>query len=444
MTPPKGLLDHEAQAPAGNRAPAVEIVIPVRDEERDLDRSIRRLLDHLRTGFPFTARVTIADNGSADRTWAIAAALEQEFAGVRAVRLDEPGRGRALRAVWAASDAAVLAYMDVDLSTDLNALLPLVAPLLSGHSDLAIGTRLARGARVIRGPRREVISRCYNVLLHATLGARFSDAQCGFKAIRADQARRLLPLTRDTGWFFDTELLVLAQRAGLRIHEVPVDWVDDSDSRVDILATALADLRGIARMAWGLARGTIQVPQLRSASPAGARDATAPGTPAQVPASELPRQILRFAAVGVTCTLAYLLIYVGLRGVMNAQLANAVSLLVTAVGNTALNRRFTFGIRGRGHSARHQARGLIAFGTGLLLTSAALAALHAISARPPRAAELLVLLIANLAATAVRFVLYRRWVFDRNAPPAAGQAATARAGSRPAANPLLQPEGPDA
>jgi putative flippase GtrA len=444
MTPPKGLLDHEAQAPAGNRAPAVEIVIPVRDEERDLDRSIRRLLDHLRTGFPFTARVTIADNGSADRTWAIAAALEQEFAGVRAVRLDEPGRGRALRAVWAASDAAVLAYMDVDLSTDLNALLPLVAPLLSGHSDLAIGTRLARGARVIRGPRREVISRCYNVLLHATLGARFSDAQCGFKAIRADQARRLLPLTRDTGWFFDTELLVLAQRAGLRIHEVPVDWVDDSDSRVDILATALADLRGIARMAWGLARGTIQVPQLRSASPAGARDATAPGTPAQVPASELPRQILRFAAVGVTCTLAYLLIYVGLRGVMNAQLANAVSLLVTAVGNTALNRRFTFGIRGRGHSARHQARGLIAFGTGLLLTSAALAALHAISARPPRAAELLVLLIANLAATAVRFVLYRRWVFDRNAPPAAGQAATARAGGGAAATPLLQPEGPDA
>jgi putative flippase GtrA len=432
MTPPKGLLDHEAQAPAGNRAPAVEIVIPVRDEERDLDRSIRRLLDHLRTGFPFTVRVTIADNGSADRTWAIAAALEQEFAGVRAVRLDEPGRGRALRALWAASDAAVLAYMDVDLSTDLNALLPLVAPLLSGHSDLAIGTRLARGARVIRGPRREVISRCYNVLLHATLGARFSDAQCGFKAIRADQARRLLPLTQDTAWFFDTELLVLAQRAGLRIHEVPVDWVDDSDSRVDILATALADLRGIARMAWGLARGTIQVPQLRSASPA--REA----------ASELPRQILRFAAVGVTCTLAYLLIYVGLRGVMNAQLANAVSLLVTAVGNTALNRRFTFGIRGRGHSARHQARGLIAFGTGLLLTSAALAALHAISARPPRAAELLVLLIANLAATAVRFVLYRRWVFDRNAPPAAGQAATARADSRPSANPLLQPEGPDA
>src|ERR1700728_2605262 len=141
--------------------------------------------------------------------------------------------------------------MDVDLSTDLNALLPLVAPLLSGHSDLAIGTRLARGSRVVRGPKRELISRCYNMLLHLCMGARFSDAQCGFKAIRRDQARVLLPLTRDTGWFFDTELLVLAERAGLRIHEVPVDWIDDLDSRVDIMSTALADLRGIWRLGIG-------------------------------------------------------------------------------------------------------------------------------------------------------------------------------------------------
>ena len=135
--------------------------------------------------------------------------------------------------------------MDVDLSTDLNALLPLVAPLMSGHSDVAIGTRLARGARVVRGPKREIISRCYNLLLHASLGTGFSDAQCGFKAIRADAARALLPLTTDTGWFFDTELLVLAERAGLRIHEVPVDWIDDPDSRVNVVATALGDLRGI-------------------------------------------------------------------------------------------------------------------------------------------------------------------------------------------------------
>jgi 4-amino-4-deoxy-L-arabinose transferase-like glycosyltransferase len=233
------------------RTAQVEIVVPVRDEERDLGPSIRRLVGYLSTRFPFRTVVTIADNGSTDRTPAVARALAGEFTGVRTVRLDQSGRGRALRSVWSASEADVLAYMDVDLSTDLNALLPLVAPLLSGHSDLAIGTRLARGARVIRGPRRELISRCYNALLHATLGAGFSDAQCGFKAIRADQARLLLPLTRDTGWFFDSELLVLAERAGLRIHEVPVDWVDDPDSRVKVVATALADMRGIARMLQG-------------------------------------------------------------------------------------------------------------------------------------------------------------------------------------------------
>ena len=161
----------------------VDIVVPVRNEERDLAPSVRRLVSYLRAGFPFTARVTIADNGSTDGTWAIADGLARELGEVRAVRLEQAGRGRALRTIWSASDAEVLMYMDVDLSTDLNALLPLVAPLLSGHSDLAIGTRLAPGSRVIRGPKRELISRCYNMLLHTCLGARFSDAQCGFKAI---------------------------------------------------------------------------------------------------------------------------------------------------------------------------------------------------------------------------------------------------------------------
>ena len=172
-------------------------MVPVRNEERDLAPSIRRLVGFLRESFPFTARVTIADNGSTDATWAIADGLARELPEVRAVHMELPGRCRALRAIWAQSEAEVLAYMDVDLSTDLNALLPLVAPLLSGHSDLAIGTRLARGSRVIRGPKRELISRGYNLLLRTLMGARFSDAQCGFKAIRRDQARVLLPLTRD-------------------------------------------------------------------------------------------------------------------------------------------------------------------------------------------------------------------------------------------------------
>jgi putative flippase GtrA len=398
----------------------VEIVIPVRNEERDLAPSVRRLDAYLGDRFPFTTRITIADNGSTDGTWALALALAEDLASVRAVRLERPGRGGALRSIWPASDAGVCAYMDVDLSTGLNALLPLLAPLLSGHSDVAIGTRLARGARVIRGPRREIISRGYNLLLHATLGTGFSDAQCGFKAIRADAARVLLPLTSDTGWFFDTELLVLAERAGLRIHEVPVDWIDDTDSRVNIIATALADLRGIVRLGTGLARGTISVPVLGNPCPPGLRAQAGDRRAGRY--GQLAGQLARFIAVGAASTAAYVLLYLLLRAVMTAQAANAASLLVTAIANTAANRRVTFGIRGRAHATRHQLRGLIAFGTGLAVTSGALAALHAVSAQPSRVAEVAVLVAANLAATVVRFALYRGWVF-RSAKTAPVQSA---------------------
>jgi glycosyltransferase involved in cell wall biosynthesis len=380
----------------------VDVVVPVRNEEHDLGPSIRRLVTYLRASFPFTARVTIADNGSTDGTAAIAAGLACELDEVRAIIMDLPGRGRALRAIWSESDAEVLAYMDVDLSTELNALLPLVAPLLSGHSDLAIGTRLARGARVIRGPKRELISRGYNMLLRACMGARFSDAQCGFKAIRRDQARALLPLTQDTGWFFDTELLVLAERAGLRIHEVPVDWIDDLDSRVDIVATALADLRGMARLGIGFARGTLRVPQLRGPSLALPRSGASAG---------LSLQIARFVVIGVISTVVYVLLFLLFRGFMPAQAANVISLLVTAVANTAANRRVTFGISGRLNVARHQFKGLIAFGAGLALTSGALAALYSGSAQPSPGAEISVLVAANLVATVLRFLLYRHWVF---------------------------------
>jgi glycosyltransferase involved in cell wall biosynthesis len=234
--------------------PTVEIVVPVHDEEHTLERSIRRLHLYLRERFPFTWLVTIADNASTDGTWAIADRLARELPGVAAVHLHRKGRGRALRAAWSVSEASVLAYMDVDLSTDLDALLPLVAPLVSGHSDVAIGSRLARGAQVVRGAKREAISRGYNLLLKATLRTGFSDAQCGFKAVRAEVARTLLPMVEDDGWFFDTELLVLAERNGLRIHEVPVDWVDDPDSRVDIVDTARRDLLGIGRLRARLAR----------------------------------------------------------------------------------------------------------------------------------------------------------------------------------------------
>jgi glycosyltransferase involved in cell wall biosynthesis len=227
---------------------AVEIVIPVYNEERDLERNVRLLRRYLDTRFPLSTVVTIADNASTDRTWLLAQRLAAGLPGVEALHFEEKGRGRAVKSVWARSDALVMAYMDVDLSTGLNALLPLVAPLLSGHAEIAIGTRLAPGARVTRGAKREIISRGYNLILHAALRSRFSDAQCGFKAVRADVARELMPLVEDSSWFFDTELLVLAERAGLRIHEVAVDWVDDADSRVDIVSTAAADLRGVWRL----------------------------------------------------------------------------------------------------------------------------------------------------------------------------------------------------
>jgi glycosyltransferase involved in cell wall biosynthesis len=226
----------------------VEIVVPVYNEGRALEGSIRRLHGFLSNRFPLSWVVVIADNGSSDGTLKLARRLSYELPGVEALRVPEKGRGRALRSAWSAGEARVLAYMDVDLSTDLGGLLPLVAPLLSGHSDLAIGTRLHRDARVERSLKREFISRSYNQLLRVLLRARFTDAQCGFKAIRADVARELLPLVRDQEWFFDTELLVAAQRRGLRIHEVPVDWIEDRDSRVNILPTALADLRGIGRL----------------------------------------------------------------------------------------------------------------------------------------------------------------------------------------------------
>ncbi len=204
-------------------APVVDVVVPVYNEERTLEPGIRRLHGYLTNDFPFSWRITIVDNASNDDTWSQADRLARELPRVRASHLDRKGRGFALRCAWSASDADVVAYMDVDLSTDLGALLPLVAPLVSGHSDVAIGSRLAPGSHVARHPKREIISRTYNLILRAVLATRVRDAQCGFKAVRAGVAQRLLPAIEDNGWFFDTELLVVAERNGLRIHEVPVD-----------------------------------------------------------------------------------------------------------------------------------------------------------------------------------------------------------------------------
>ena len=390
--------------------PRVSVVVCAYNEESYLKACLHSVLAQ---SWP-PDEVIVVNNASTDGTEQVGRRLETELDGVRYVRLEAKGRGRALNQVWSASDALVLAYMDVDLSTDLAALLPLVAPLVSGHSDLAIGSRLARGSRVVRGTKREVISRCYNVLLRGALRARFSDAQCGFKAIRADVARQLLPLVHDTNWFFDTELLVLAERAGLRIHEVPVDWVDDPDSRVDIVSTALGDLTGIARVGRALWTGALPLAEVRAVLGRDPKQADDGGEGGESMATaRLTGQLVRFAVIGVASTLAYLIVYVLLRTFLGPQVANLLALLLTAVANTAANRRFTFGVSGRENAVTHQVQGLLVFGIALALTSGALWLLHALVPAPTKLLEVTVLVVANLTATLLRFLMLRVWVFRR-------------------------------
>lgn len=234
---------------------AVEIVVPVHNEAPTLRANVEALLAFLREEFPFPFGIVIADNASTDETRQIAAALDAEHVEVSTIAVERKGRGLALRTAWLSSRADVVSYMDVDLSTNLESFLPLVAPLLSGHSEIAIGTRLRHGAHIRRRRKREVLSRGYNALIHAAFRVGFTDAQCGFKAMRADVVRRLVPLVRDDGWFFDTELLLLAERNGMRIHEVPVDWIEDLDSRVDLVPTIAEDLRGLWRVRRSFWRG---------------------------------------------------------------------------------------------------------------------------------------------------------------------------------------------
>jgi putative flippase GtrA len=297
--------------------------------------------------------------------------------------------------------------MDVDLSTSLDALLPLVVPLVNGHSDIAIGSRLAPGARTVRSPRREVISRWYNAIIRLTHGARFSDAQCGFKAARTAVIRPLLAHVVDDGWFFDTELLLLAEHNGLRIHEVPVDWVEDLDSRVRVLATAVADVRGLVRVARAKATGAARVAELpRRPAPRSAH----PDAVLATGGRGLGWQLAVFGLIGLVSMAATAVLYALVRSWSPPLVANLVALVIVTLLNTEANRRLTFA--GAAVSSRRvHLQGLVVFALYYVLTSGALLVLGALVTQPSRWLEVAVLLAASVVGTAGRFLLLRGWVF---------------------------------
>lgn len=233
----------------------VNVTIPVFNEEKILPSSIATLHTFLTKHCRFEWEIVIANNASTDSTLEVARRLAKELGSVHVVHLDQKGRGRALKKVWSESRADILSYMDVDLSSNLYAFPPLVEALISGGFDIGIGSRLLKASTTRRSLKREVVSRTYNLLVKAFFFTKFSDAQCGFKAITKEAAGKLLPNVEDTGWFFDTELLVIAEKSGYRIFDLPVSWVEDLDSRVKIVRTAMDDIHGLIRVRRGFARG---------------------------------------------------------------------------------------------------------------------------------------------------------------------------------------------
>jgi len=395
LAPPHLRLPHgddEDEARDHLDSPTVDVVVPVYNEELALTASVVRLHRFLSAQFPFSWRITIVDNASTDRTAEIGRELSELLDGVRFVHLDRKGRGLALRTAWTTSDAVVVAYTDVDLSTGLDALLPLVAPLVSGHSDVAIGSRLAAGSNVVRGPRREAISRTYNLILRTVFATRFHDAQCGFKAVRTEVARTLVPEVVDDGWFFDTELLLLAEHNGLRIHEVPVDWVDDPDSRVDVARTARDDLRGAARMALRFARGE------------GRLDLGASGRSAF--ADDGGRHLITFAGIGALSTAASLVLFLLLRPTLGPAAAVTLAVAATSVGNAWAHRRWSFSRRGGG-VGRHVLAASAVTLFGIASSVLAVLAVHLLGGG--LAGELVALTLAWTVTTALRFGLLGSW-----------------------------------
>lgn len=231
------------------KKPSLDIVIPVYNEEKELAESVGKLYEFLGEYLKdFNWKIYLIDNASTDNTLKIAGDIIKQEPNVGVYHLDEKGRGRAVKYIWQRSDSDIVAYMDLDLSTDLKHFPPLVRSLINDY-DIAIGSRNAKGSRVYgRNTLRNITSKGYIFLIKSLFLVHFSDAQCGFKAITRKAARELLPLVIDNEWFFDTELLILAEKMGYRIYEEPVTWVDNPGSTVRVWKTMLGDLQGLWRL----------------------------------------------------------------------------------------------------------------------------------------------------------------------------------------------------
>lgn len=378
---------------AGDFSQSVEIVIPTYNEEDALSGCVETLVayaEHLGLDF----QVTIADNGSTDQTPLLAAALAERFAQVGFVSIPAKGKGLAIRTVWEKSTADIVAYMDVDLSTDLNALGALLMPLMTNHSEIAIGTRLSPSSRVERGTKREFISRAYNLLMRVTMNARFSDAHCGFKAVKTPVAQQLLPYLKDNTWFFDAEILLVAERAGYRITEVPVDWVDDPNTKVKVWDTAKRDLVGMWCVKRSFMRGEIPFENFQV-------------TPR--PGSEAGK-VVRFVVIGILTTLVYtLLFWLFSQLLANVFVANFSAMLLAAMINTVWNRSYTFQVDKAEHRLTDHVLGIVVFFVGYGFSSGALLLLHYFDPHAHTIANTAVVTLANFVVTVLKYVSFRIW-----------------------------------
>jgi len=243
MNNAENLQDQKAK---GGR-PTALVVLPVYNEEKVLRKSIQTLIAFLRDNDKYNWKIVIADNNSKDSTGAIARVLESENPAVKYLYIPRKGRGIALRTAWEQTDCDFVSYMDIDLSTGLDALVRAM-DMLSGGADIVVGNRLAEDSKTTRCFKREFISQSYNIVIKMALGTHFHDAHCGFKTGRREIVQKILPFIDDNEWFFDTEFLFYGEKLGHKIMEIPVTWIEDMDTKAKIFKDAYDDLRGLYRL----------------------------------------------------------------------------------------------------------------------------------------------------------------------------------------------------